>query len=197
MKKILTLVVLLFALTTVVDAQIVKLGIQGGVSMNKMNVNDIPNTAVKNFTGFYVGPVVEVRIPLAGLSLDGSVQYSQAGGKFWKTAGDKVTETKVTQNSISLPVTLKQTFGLSSLCGFYIGAGPQFDWLLGDKAKATDLGTFTMNSSAVSANISAGIRAFNTLQLGLTYNIGLSKGTTYETAKYNSNIWKVNMIVFF
>lgn len=75
MKKIVSLVLLLTAMTLSLQAQGVKFGLKGGLNISKMSLNkDVIKS--DNQTGFYVGPTVKISLPLS-FGLDIAALYDQ------------------------------------------------------------------------------------------------------------------------
>jgi hypothetical protein len=92
--------------------------------------------------------------------------------------------------SLSVPVYLKYTFGLGNLLGIFGQVGPQFDYKLGDLNKTIevsndsgngkDVQEFILNQYTWSINIGAGVKLLNHIQAAVNYNIPLSKEGTYN-----------------
>lgn len=163
MKKIFSvLLIAVFGLfiAVPVQAQLLKFGVKGGLNMSKLDFKDGPTT--DNTTGFFIGPMAELTIPVVGLGVDGALMYSQRGEHEWK------------QQGIEIPVNLKYTFGLGSILGIYIAAGPDFffnfkdvDWA---DAKATQVGL----------NVGAGVKLFSHLQVGVNYQIPMGDSFSWK-----------------
>ncbi len=61
------------------NAQI-KFGLKGGLDVTNMSLsNDVFDAS--NKTGFFVGPMVKVTIPIVGLSFDAAALYDQKEAK--------------------------------------------------------------------------------------------------------------------
>lgn len=188
MKKFLFFVIAMIALAFPSQAQ-VKFGVSGGVLMNKVSIKGVD---AQNHTGWYVGPQVDIRIPLIGLSVDGAVQYAQNGVKV-EGASEKI-------QTICVPINLKKSFGLSSLASIYIAAGPQFDWNVGDKKLFSN--SYSLKSSQFSINVGAGVRLFDHLQVGAAYNIpcgDTADGTIDKIGdiSFKNNTWRLGAVIFF
>ena len=78
-----------------------------------------------NTTGFFVGPMVDVTLPIIGLGIDVAALYSQSGLDVNNENSEKL-------KSIEIPVNLKWTLGLGSTLGVYVAAGPQFGFSIND-----------------------------------------------------------------
>lgn len=130
MKKIFSTlfvaVALMFAGVQSAQAQF-SWGIKGGLNLNKADFeNASANIKPENFTGFFVGPMAEITIPIIGLGVDGSLLYSQSGLSFTKEGKDETLKS----HSIEIPVNLKYSLGLGKLASVYAAAGPQFEFAL-------------------------------------------------------------------
>ena len=144
MKRIVSLVAFLCAMTWSVQAQGLKFGVKGGLNISKMSFSkDVFDS--DNKTGFYVGPTIKLSLPL-GFGLDIAALYDQrstdvktdakpSGTTVAVYAGDE----KITQKSIQIPVNLRYNIGLAASAGIYLAAGPQFGFPVGDKVYNTNM----------------------------------------------------------
>lgn len=158
MKKTFRIFLLvLIGMITVLPAkgQLLQWGVKGGVNMTKI---DWGGGNKDNMAGFFIGPMAEVNIPLAGLGLDGALLFSQKGIKA-DTDGVK-------QCGLDIPVNLKYTFGLGSVLGIFIAAGPDFYFDFKGSQDGID-----RKGAQVSVNVGAGVKLVNHLQVGINYNI--------------------------
>lgn len=191
MKRIMTVLLVAVAAWVAVPAQAqISWGVKAGLNLSKA---DIDNISTKNSTGYFIGPMAEFTIPLIGLGVDGSLLYSHK-------AACKTDAGTANMNSIDIPVNLKYTFGLGSVAGIYVAAGPQFSWNIGDKS-FTEY-DFKLKSSTLSANIGAGVKLLSHLQAGINYNIAL--GDTSESLtehvdamSFKTNTWQVSVAYIF
>lgn len=112
MKKVLSIVflvaVMLFAANA--NAQI-KFGLKGGLNVTSMSFSEEVFDA-SNKTGFFVGPMVKVTVPIVGLSFDAAALYDQkeADVKYTGTEGE-LGKVNVKQQSINIPVNVR--YGLA------------------------------------------------------------------------------------
>lgn len=160
MKKIfsvLILAVMAIAMSSSAQAQLIRFGVKGGLNMSSLDFNKDIDMVNENSTGFFVGPMAEVNIPIVGLGLDGALMYSQRGKDDFKKQG------------IEIPVNLKYSFGLGSLLGVYVAAGPDFFYNFND----IDIENLDAKRSHVALNLGAGVKLLNHLQIGVTYQIPL------------------------
>ena len=161
-------------------------GIRGGVNSVTNKITDIDGksaTDKDSYTGFFLGPMAELQIPIIGIGVDAALLYSQKGLELPQGESMK-------NNSLSVPVYLKYTFGLGNLLGIFGQIGPQFDYKLGDLSKtiksANENGTgedvqeFLLDQYTWSLNIGAGVKLINHIQAAINYNIPLSQEGTYN-----------------
>ena len=98
------MVVAAMMFATNANAQI-KFGLKGGLDVTNMSLsNDVFDAS--NKTGFFVGPMVKVTIPIVGLSFDAAALYDQKEAKV--SVND--AETTMTQKSLNIPVNVRYGF---------------------------------------------------------------------------------------
>ena len=207
MKKILSLVFMVAAMlyATSVNAQI-KFGLKGGLNVTSMSFSEDVFDA-SNKTGFFVGPMVKVTVPIVGLSFDAAALYDQKEAKV-KANGDDydLTGKNVKQQSINIPVNVRYGFGLSSLANAFVFAGPQWGINVGDKNfKWADKASYSLKKSNFSVNVGAGVTLLSHLQISANYNIAcgktaevnLLKGVDKAIDKSNNNSWQIALGYWF
>jgi hypothetical protein len=162
MKKVLSILMVAVALMMAApaQAQLIKFGVKGGMNFSKLDT-DVKSwyDAKENSTGFFVGPMAEITLPIIGLGIDGALLYSQRG------------DGEVEQQGLEVPVNLKYTIGLGSMLGFYVAAGPDFFF----NFKDVDVESIETTKTQVSVNIGAGLKLLRKLQVGVTYQIPLQE----------------------
>ena len=207
MKKFFTLVVLLATMTVAAQAQ-VKFGVKGGLNLTHMKFdNSIVDKS--NQTGFFIGPTINFTLPVVGLGIDASALYDQRSAKI------EGSDDKLKQQSIQIPINLRYGFGLGNTASFFIFAGPQFGFNIGDKSNPIEVGNqavndWTLKSSNLSANVGLGLMLLSHLQVSANYNVAI--GTTGEfnpitstadtawktiTGKTKANAWQLSVAYFF
>lgn len=207
MKKILSLVFIVAAMlyATSVNAQI-KFGLKGGLNVTSMSFSEDVFDA-SNKTGFFVGPMVKVTVPIVGLSFDAAALYDQKEAKV-KANGDDydLTGKNVKQQSINIPVNVRYGFGLSSLANAFVFAGPQWGINVGDKNfKWADTASYSLKKSNFSVNVGAGVTLLSHLQISANYNIACGKtaevnlldGVGKAIDKSNNNSWQIALGYWF
>ncbi|MCD8031069.1 MAG: porin family protein [Bacteroides sp.] len=194
MKKLIGVLLLAVGMAMPAQAQLLKWGVKGGVNMSKPSFSKNEYKS-ENFTGFYIGPMVETTIPVIGLGVDGALLFSQRGIKIDE---DGATET-VKQNGVDIPMNLKYTFGLGSLAGIYLAAGPDFYFDFSGN-KTVDEEKVDKKGAQVGINVGAGLKLLNHFQLGFNYNIPLSDTGKFEgsrTNSYKTKTWQVGVAYLF
>ncbi len=198
MKKFFLALVLLvtFAWATPAAAQL-KFGVVGGLNLSKMSFSGSDNYGLNsdNRTGWYIGPKVEFTVPVIGLGVDASVQYSQRRLNIAKD-GENQSQT---YKSIEVPINVKYTIGFSSLASAYIATGPQFGFNC-DKSLFRDLDV-SVKDANVTWNVGVGVTLLSHLQVGAGYNFALGKWAQSKDADYDLNIkantWQVQVAYMF
>lgn len=165
------------------QAQLFKWGIKGGVNMAKL---DLEGIKFGNTTGFFIGPMAEVTIPIVGLGVDAALLYSQRGADEWK------------QQGLEVPVNLKYTIGLGSTLGLFVAAGPDFFFNFKD-IKWDDY-VASKKTAQVGLNIGAGLKLIKHLQIGVNYQIPL--GNTFDLKELSNaggktKTWQVSLAYMF
>ena len=128
-------------------------GLRGGVNLVNNDITKVTKesaTSKDSYTGFFIGPMAEVQVPIIGIGVDVAALYSQKGIELPDT-------TTMKNQSFSIPLSLKYSLGLGNFAAVYFAAGPQFDF------------------SSWSINVGAGVKLINHIQAGVNYNIPVSK----------------------
>ena len=145
--------------------------------MSKLDLKHGPSS--DNTTGFFIGPMAEVTIPVIGLGVDAALMYSQRGEHEWK------------QQGIEIPVNLKYTIGLGSTLGVFVAAGPDFFFNFKD---ADDL---DKKESQVGLNLGAGLKLLRHIQLGVNYQIPLNDSFKVADEGAKTKSWQVSLAYLF
>lgn len=212
MKKWITLFTVTVCLAMAMPAKAqIKFGVKGGLNLASASLSDAWDAKgnADSYTGFFIGPMVDITIPIIGLGVDGALMYSQKGTKI---SFDDLGSTTFKQQGIEIPVNLKYSIGLGSLASIYFAAGPSFyfnmksdDDLTFDSVK----GSLDYDKSEVSLNLGAGVKLLKHLQLGVNYNMGLtdsakakidSPSSAWDAINgesYKSKMWQVSVAYLF
>lgn len=153
------------------QAQLIKFGVKGGVNLSKIDWDGGYKGNKDNATGFFIGPMAEVTIPIVGLGVDGALLFSQKGKDDGKQTG------------LDIPINLKYTIGLGSLFGVYVAAGPDFYFnFKGDKKYIDEVVELKNKKAQVGINLGAGVKLIKHLQIGFNYNIPFGDSYTLKAA---------------
>jgi len=177
------LITLLTLATSMVHAQF-RFGIKGGANISTVSFSkDVLNS--ENVTGFHVGPLFEFLSDI-GTGIDLAILYSQKG--FYANDDSFVSD------YIEIPLNLKTKINLPVIAP-YFAAGPYVNFLVGgDKEKSIKEfirnvdGQIKAKSFGAGLNFTAGIELLKRIQVGLTYNWGLTDN--YSTREGNLNDFK-------
>ena len=174
MKKIFSVLMVAVALMMAApaQAQLIKFGVKGGLNMSKIDWGK------ENSTGFFIGPMAEITLPIIGLGIDGALMYSQKTNLSYEYAGNDVSSVDLKEQGIEIPINLKYSFGLGSLLGVYLAAGPDFFY----NFKDIDATAFKAKKSQVAINLGAGVKLLKKLQVGITYQIPMGDSFEWKDA---------------
>ena len=191
MKKITSMAIMVMALFVAVPAQAqFSWGIKGGVNLVSNDLSNLSGIVQDkaqimnkdNYTGFFIGPKAEFRVPILGFGIEAAALYSQKG----MSVGDNET---FKQNSFQIPLNIKYSFGLGNVANVFIAAGPEFGFNVGETTKvfnnvqfddvtgvtAGDVSAYVLEKSTLSINIGLGATLLNHLQVALNYNMPWGK----------------------
>ena len=180
MKKVFSVLMVAVALMMAApaQAQLIKFGVKGGLNMTKLDAEGLKSD---NSTGFFIGPMAEITLPIVGLGVDGAVMFSQRGKDEFK------------QQGIEIPVNLKFSFGLGSMLGAYVAAGPDFFYNFKDlKVEGGEA-----KKAQVALNLGAGVKLLRKLQVGLNYQIPMGNSFEIENVDIKNKTWQVSLAYMF
>jgi hypothetical protein len=186
MKKLISLPIILIAFYFTSNAQTVRIGFTGGVSLaNNTAKFDDETQRGKTVAGITAGMLVD--IPAGNhFSFQPAINFVQKGTKEEETFDNSVETLKLTVNSIEVPLNfLYNTRGESG--NFFIGAGPSVAFAVSGKVKAEEGGEPTtmklkfgngdednLRGMDMGANFVTGYTFSNGLSLTANYNKGLN-----------------------
>lgn len=192
MKRVLTLMIVVASCIFATNAHAqVKFGVKGGLNVTNMSFSkDVFDAS--NKTGFFIGPMVKITVPIVGLSFDAAALYDQkeADVKYTGTNNEYFSE-NVKQKSINIPVNIRYGWGLGSLANVFLFAGPQWGINVGDKNfKWTTGSSYSLKKSNFSVNVGAGVTLASHLQVSANYNIACGKTADASLAKVGETVVK-------
>jgi hypothetical protein len=183
MKKVFSVLMVAVALMMAApaQAQLIKFDVKGGLNMSEFD-DDIDK---ENSTGFFIGPMAEITLPIVGLGVDGAVMFSQRGKDAYK------------QQGIEVPVNLKYSLGLGSMLGVYFAAGPDFFF----NFKDIDIQEAEAKKTQVAVNLGVGVKLLRKLQVGVNYQIPMGDAFTWDNAGKTigakNKTWQVSLAYMF
>lgn len=194
MKKIISalMIAVCFGIAMPAQAQLVKFGVKGGLNLAKADISaGTQNFKTDNFTGFFIGPMAEITIPVVGIGVDGALLFSQRGVK--------VDDESIKENGLDIPINLKYTIGLGSMLGIYVAAGPDFFFNFSGDKTSEDFGRLNKKNAQVGINLGAGVKLAKHLQIGANYNIPLNKTAEWKEAdfSYKTKMWQISAAYIF
>ena len=174
-----------------VQAQLIKWGVKGGVNMTKIDWDGGYDGNKDNSTGFFIGPMAEITIPIVGLGVDGALLFSQKGQKTDILGDGERYTVDAKQTGLEIPVNLKYTIGLGSMLGIYFAAGPDFFFDFKEK-EGVD------RKAQVGLNLGAGVKLIQHLQIGINYQIPLGDSFKIANAYGAKNkTWQISAAYLF
>lgn len=174
------------------QAQLIKWGVKGGVNMTKIDWDGGYKGNKDNSTGFFIGPMAEITIPIVGLGVDGALLFSQKGQKTDILEDGERYTVDGRQTGLEIPVNLKYTIGLGSMLGIYLAAGPDFFF---DFKKKDDI---DRKKAQVGLNLGAGVKLIRHLQVGVNYQIPLGDSFKVVNAIGAKNkTWQISAAYLF
>lgn len=215
MKKIITLLALISCLIVTIPASAqVRLGIKVGTNLPKNTFEDLnynmdvagvkQSLSLKNSTGFFVGPTLDVKVPILGLGFDAGLNYSlrRITMEYENSILYKhKSKTNHQQHMLEIPVNLKYTFSVGNLVGIYAAVGPAFSFNLNKNSFWDDIqdiaggvinsegDKYVRNTAEVSINAGVGVILLNHLQVGVNYNWALTDDVKDSGEAFANTIW--------
>ena len=180
MKKVFSVLMVAVALMMAApaQAQLIKFGVKGGLNMTKLDAEGLKSD---NSTGFFIGPMAEFTLPIVGFGIDGAVMFSQRGKDEFK------------QQGLEIPVNLKFSFGLGSMLGAYLAAGPDFFYNFKDlKVEGGEA-----KKAQVALNLGAGVKLLRKLQVGLNYQIPMGNSFELGNVDVKNKTWQASLAYMF
>jgi hypothetical protein len=165
------------------------------LNLSKLDLSgNIADKTKENMTGFFIGPMAELTIPLVGLGVDGALLFSQRG-----TA--TIDEYEMKQMGLSIPIHVKYTIGLGSIAGIYFAAGPDFFFNFAKNKELEEFG-IKKKGAQVGLDLGMGVKLVKHLQIGVNYQIPMGDSFDLGTAAENmfknkTKIWQVSVAYIF
>lgn len=199
MKKLFLMIAVMFAISQVADAQLIRFGVKGGVSSSKINIDKTTIEGIQTTTpteltnliieqgdsklGLHFG--LFSRIQITGLFIQPELLFTQTNGEFVITEQDPdnlentvETITKQKFNKFDIPVMVGWKFGPAR-----VGLGPVATVMLSEtdglKDKITDITGESVENNLKKAvfgyQVGVGLDIFKFATLDIKYEGNLSK----------------------
>lgn len=185
----------------------VRFGFKGGLDLTQMRFKS-SDFSRENRAGFFIGPVLKVRLPLTALSID------VAG--FYDRRSVKVEGESMSQQRIEVPANLRLGLELGNAFAVFVAAGPQLSFNVGDEEmewsrEGIDR-RFRLSSSDFSVNLGGGFSLGKHWELSVNYNIGIGNTgeltwtrvvdtvkdvASEQSTSARSNYWRIGLGYFF
>lgn len=222
MKKIISTLIVAVCLLIAAPAQAqLRWGLKVGMNLNNASVKGLKdNFKAENRAGFFVGPMLDISIPLGGLGVDASLLYSQRNTDItYQTTGTR-TDTKTNrQHAIDIPINLKYSIGLGDMASVFVFAGPDFSFNVKSDNILKQMGDLSgedlkiknaAKKADIGLNVGLGVKLINHLQIAANYNIpfGDSAKESFTSGqvpnfmsgnvfKKQNKIWQVSLAYMF
>lgn len=175
-----TMAVLIFITTATPATAQVRLGVRGGLTLNKLHFDrEIINS--ENRIGYSAGLVLDINIPVVGLGVEASAMYTHRDDRLF----DNTHNYK--RHYIEIPVYARYrlTFPkVERIVAPYVFTGPNFSILFKDDAPTS----INNSRTCTSWDVGAGVDMFKHLRLSATYGIGMSKAMQYIDREYDGGV---------
>jgi hypothetical protein len=190
MKKITIAVLCLFMIGMTANAQL-KFGLKGGLTLAKMEFEDDEGKNTKFNTGFHIGALVALDLPL-GLEFETGLYLNQKGFKIEESFEGETFTMSIVPLYIDVPLKLNYKIEAGPAAIFF-GAGPTISYGIGGKYKFEGMGEEESEDISwgndeeeddfkpldLGIGIQLGVR-FSKIQVSASYDMGLSNINTYE-----------------
>lgn len=143
-----------------------RFNLRGGLSLANNDISMISTESIQKedtYSGFFIGPALTVEAEHL-LGFDVGLLYQKTNFKM-------MNDETYSQEFLEIPLSLRLKFGLKNLK--VIGQfGPQWNFNLGDVQSFFEEGEeIEGNKIITTANLGAGVRLFNKLELMLNFNV--------------------------
>lgn len=190
------LVVMLICAWQNVAAQ-ASFGFRAGANVSKMKTHVL---GTDNRGGFFMGAVLEVKIPVIPFGFDLGAFYDIRRAKVFNP--DNGTFMRSNMQYASLPFNVRCPINLGKHLQFAASTGPQCDFAIGKKNILAE--NFRMHDATWSWNFGGSVRILKHYQVGYTYNVGITRVASIlphanipSSSALRNNTHQVYMTYFF
>lgn len=213
MKKIITLLTFAACLFIAIPASSqIRFGVKVGTNLPQNTFKDLYENStfdgfkIKNSTGFFLGPTLDIRIPFLGFSVDAGVNYSMRRYSMEHEYNGFFKDKKNSQHMLEVPINIKYTFKFGDLLGVYLAAGPAFGFNLNAGSFWDDLqeisggvfdgkgGEYTRRNAEIALNFGFGVLLLDHVQIGANYNMALTDDAKASGKDFFKESWSGNAV---
>lgn len=199
--KIILLATLMVVAVTTATAQI-KVGVKAGVLVNSLHLNSQIGhdlTSSDNRAGFTAGIILDARLPVVGLGIEGNALYARRSTRI-----DEYS-TSLSRDYITFPINLKYRIALPVVGKWvapFVTTGPEFSFQINKKDESKWPGIDT-NTMTCTWNVGLGVEIMSHVQvhasygLGLTRSIKLDKNIFSDEARGKDRYWSITAAYLF
>ena len=182
-KRIITIVVALFAIIGTTSAQ-VGFGVKVGAKINDLRFEQDYYEDTYN-TGFTCGLMMEYMFPSTNIGIDASIMYFNVQTEFLEgmNSPNQVSRANYRTHFIDLPINFKWKIGLpvaKNVVTPFLTTGPCFSMIGG--ARQIAVNNIRCKSVTIDWDFGLGAELFNRVQIGVNYGLGLTNA--FETFGY-------------
>lgn len=156
-------------------------GIKAGLNFNTMgdiNLGNIEKGSMDNKTGFHVGALYKMKIPLTGLSLQPELVYTQNESTLGTKSNADLCDFKMKQ--LQLAANLQWGLDLILLRP-YLQAAPYIGYVMGNKTSIKDM-DWKMDELRYGIGLGAGVDIWK-LQISGKYVWDMGKASEFDSSK--------------
>lgn len=207
MKK--NLIICIFTMLAATAGAQVKFGAKAGINFSVLTNGHI-DYAIKNKTGFFVGPTMKLQVPVKGLGFDAALLYDERRGEVEPIglAGGRIYWTTIKRQQIAIPINVRYDIALGRHVGIFVFGGPQVGFNVGGSEPTdTSYGSWEPKAANLSLNAGFGFMILNHLQLSANYNYVCTKDADISINRDNSsykiidsgkiNAWQLSLGYYF
>ena len=179
----------------------VRFGVKGGIDVIDHKISS-DMLRVSNRLGYQLGPTVEAMLPGSGFGAELSLLY----GRKEYDVKEKEHDVDISNyDYISIPLSLKKRFGITSLFSVFVSAGVFADLKLsgGDIDIDDYIEEYKSKNFAAGVNAGAGVRVLSHFDLGLYYRATLTDKYSIDNPDFSKlnkkkfQSWSVGLTYFF
>ncbi len=202
MKARIILLVTVLALAAQATSAQIKIGVKGGVLINTLRLNSNIGhdlTSSDNRAGFTAGVIIDARLPVVGLGIEGNALYARRSTRI-----DEYSKS-LSRDYLTFPINLKYRIALPVVGKWvapFVTTGPEFSFQINKKDESKWPGIDT-NTMTCTWNVGFGLEIMSHLQIHASYGLGLTRSIKFDKnifsdeARGKDNYWSVTAAYIF